>query len=326
MTWLAAEVPGTGPWLLVPAPVDPTLPLPELLAALARQPDFAAALPEGSLLRVLRRGAATLTSDGVATPPAGAVATWVEDVVVVGPVHLELPGVGVLTLTAGHPVPVVVEDPTVGEPAADTVPGLISSVGERFTGPRPPRVTESVSAAPAAFAEETVARRGEAVEATRVRPPGMQVQAVLCPQGHPNPVQQVRCRRCGADVPLQDPRWLARPVLGRLRLLPDGKGAGGQWDLDRSFVVGREPAVTGEPEIAPHVVTLADPGLSRTHLVIDLDGWYVTVTDPGTTNGSTITHPGRSPQRLRVHEPEVLEPGALVQLGPQITFVYEVEP
>jgi pSer/pThr/pTyr-binding forkhead associated (FHA) protein len=55
--------------------------------------------------------------------------------------------------------------------------------------------------------------------------------------------------------------------------------------------------------------------LSRNHLRIDLDGWHVLARDLGSRGGTTLFAPGRDPERIRAHEPHLLEPGTVVDLA-----------
>ena len=48
------------------------------------------------------------------------------------------------------------------------------------------------------------------------------------------------------------------------------------------------------------------------------------VRDLGTTNGTTVTLPGRGPVQLVGHDQQVLEPGAIVALADEVTFTYDV--
>lgn len=137
------------------------------------------------------------------------------------------------------------------------------------------------------------------------------VLAVQCPQGHlTDPLAPV-CRGCGAAVTAQQPQRVLRPALGVLRL-PDG----GLVPLDRPVVMGRQPAASG-PGDWPHLVRLPQDStyLSRAHARIDLDGWHVTVRDLGSRGGTTLFSPGRDPEKIRAHEPHLLEDGTVMDLA-----------
>ncbi len=137
------------------------------------------------------------------------------------------------------------------------------------------------------------------------------VLAVTCPRGHLTDPLAPACRGCGAAVPDQEPQRVLRPPLGVLRL-PDG----GLVPLDRPVVMGRRPAAAG-PGDRPHLVRLPQDStyLSRAHARIDLDGWHVTVRDLGSRGGTTLFSPGRDPEKIRAHEPHLLEDGTVVDLA-----------
>jgi pSer/pThr/pTyr-binding forkhead associated (FHA) protein len=86
--------------------------------------------------------------------------------------------------------------------------------------------------------------------------------------------------------------------------------------LDRPVVLGRRPTPSG-PGDWPHLVNLSGDStyLSRNHLRIDLDGWHVLARDLGSRGGTTLFAPGRDPERIRAHEPHLLEPGTVVDLA-----------
>jgi hypothetical protein len=98
--------------------------------------------------------------------------------------------------------------------------------------------------------------------------------------------------------------------------------------LDRGVLMGRSPSsdrlVNAE---TPHMVKVPSPtkDVSRDHLEIRLDGWHVLVTDLKSMNGTVVTLPGSSPQRLRPDEPLAIEPGTRVELADDVWFVYEVD-
>ncbi len=137
------------------------------------------------------------------------------------------------------------------------------------------------------------------------------VLAVRCPAGHLSDPVAATCRSCGAAVPAQEPHRVLRPPLGVLRLADSAEVL-----LDRPVVLGRRPTPSG-PGDWPHLVNL--PGdstyLSRNHLRIEPDGWHVLARDLGSRGGTTLFAPGRDPQRIRAHEPHLLEPGTVLDLA-----------
>ncbi len=153
---------------------------------------------------------------------------------------------------------------------------------------------------------------------------GPSVLAVLCALGHPSPPHAGGCRVCGGEIPTQEPFAMPRPSLGVLRL-----SSGDVVTLDRSVLLGRSPK-PGDGLAAsdrPHVVKVPSPerDVSRNHLEVVLEGWHVLVRDLGTTNGSTVTLPGRGPVRVRAHDQQVLEPGSVVSMADEVSFTFEVQ-
>lgn len=97
--------------------------------------------------------------------------------------------------------------------------------------------------------------------------------------------------------------------------------------LDRGVLLGRSPMLRSDVEAGgqPRVIKLPSPDndLSRNHLEIVVDGWQVLALDLGSTNGTTVQHPGSAPTRLLPGEPVALEPGAVLVLADSFTVVYE---
>jgi FHA domain len=147
------------------------------------------------------------------------------------------------------------------------------------------------------------------------------VMATYCPQGHVNPPYAPTCRVCQAPIARQDPQRAPRPLLGRLRL-PTGETV----PFDRGVVLGRKPVPVNPHAPLPHLVAVPQEAsfVSRMHLQIELDGWLVICRDLGSRGGTTLTMPGRAPERLRAMEPHVLEPGCRVSLADQYEVAYEV--
>jgi hypothetical protein len=149
------------------------------------------------------------------------------------------------------------------------------------------------------------------------------VMATYCPQGHVNPPYAPTCRVCSQPIARQDPTRAPRPLLGRLRL-PTGETV----PFDRGVVLGRKPVPVNPHAPLPHLVAVPQEAgfVSRMHLQIELDGWLVICRDLGSRGGTTLTMPGRPPERLRPMEPHVLEPGCRVSLADQYEVAYEVVP
>lgn len=139
------------------------------------------------------------------------------------------------------------------------------------------------------------------------------VSGALCRQIHFNPPDAMRCRECGASMSgNRNIRRQPRPPLGVL-LVDDGRG----YQLDRDYVIGREPLLDGDVaagRATPLPITDTEGSVSRLHLRISLVGWRVEVRDLGSANGSVVYHAGGS-RTLPPMEVVVVDPGARVGVG-----------
>lgn len=147
------------------------------------------------------------------------------------------------------------------------------------------------------------------------------VLGVTCSQGHANPPEAQRCRRCGG--PLQgQPRRMPRPLMATLR-----PSAGQPVDVDRSVLIGRSPQATKvNREHLPHLLTVVSPShdISRTHVQVSPEGWEVVVTDLQSTNGTLLIRPGQpEPERLLPHDPVKVYPGCVIDLGDGVTILVD---
>ena len=160
-----------------------------------------------------------------------------------------------------------------------------------------------------------------AVRAARAEAAIPRVQAVLCPAGHPNPTHADGCRTCGQLVTDRSVHVVPRPSLGRL-IFEDGA----QVELDRHIVLGRRPAedpmVAGEPH---ELVTVADPDdvVSRTHLVLRIEGWQLHAVDRDSTNNTFVVVPGQPPFQLRPGDPYPVPPGSTLRLGDEVACTFD---
>jgi hypothetical protein len=150
---------------------------------------------------------------------------------------------------------------------------------------------------------------------------GPTVLARLCSAGHPNATHLTVCRSCGAMVMPDPPILVSRPELGVLRF-----SNGAVIHLDRPQLIGRNPRIEGNvsSEI-PNLVRLGDvgSGLSRRHVAVHLENWQVLLEDLNSANGTIVTLPGRAPRRLLGGETVVLEPGAVIDLGGEVSASFE---
>ncbi len=155
--------------------------------------------------------------------------------------------------------------------------------------------------------------------------PHVEVVAALCPVGHATPAFAPTCRVCGARVPAQEPREIARPTLGVLHL-----STGQTVVLDRGAILGRGPSVPADfpvrpGEAEPRLVALPDPNayVSVQHLEVSLDYWNVVVRDLRSTGGTHLLTPDGHRTALMPGEPTVLPPGASVILAETVTARFD---
>lgn len=198
-------------------------------------------------------------------------------------------------------------------------------------GPTPPSsaAQEEVSAPPSALEVADNARTMTRAELRSLlaqshdRDPiaGPSVLAAFCANGHPNPHYNDTCRVCGSEVTAEEPQRIARPVLGGLTL-PNGDVV----PLDREVILGRSPSTSDIPAAEkPNLVRLSDPGISRNHAHILIDGWQVLVRDLGSSNGTEIIAPGEEPLTLRAQQDYPLEAGSVVRLAGELDLRFEVD-
>jgi FHA domain len=142
------------------------------------------------------------------------------------------------------------------------------------------------------------------------------IQGVYCKNGHFDDPEARFCAVCGISMNQQTlvPRPGERPPLGVL-LLDDGS----VFQLDRDYVVGREPSLDASVASGhARALRVADESgiVSRVHARVALDGWRVLVTDLGSANGTRVFLPGQpADQQLVPQVPIVLGPGSQVDLG-----------
>jgi len=139
-----------------------------------------------------------------------------------------------------------------------------------------------------------------------------------CAAGHPNPAVAAKCRICEAGL-VGDPMQLERPPLGVLTF-----SSGDRVVLDRPALIGRNPKAEGHYTETPNIVRLdVGSALSRSHALVSLEGWQVWIKDLGSQNGTTVTQPGRPALRLRSGEPVLLETGATVDFGGEVSASFD---
>jgi hypothetical protein len=252
-----------------------------------------------------------------------------------GPDPVESHVTAVWPHTSELPTPGPTLPPPPPSPPTVPVPGLIDGVPwaaspsmpatpSGVKGPPPPPPTPSASTPDPEDVDEldvrTMARSD--LLALSADPPvvGPSVLAVRCPAGHLTPPFAPGCRICGARVDPTHPARIPRPALGVLR-----RGGGDSIVLDRDIVLGRAPQASASDAAAqPNLVRIADPGVSRSHVQIVLDGWQVFVRDLGSSNGTELQLPGQPPETLRANEDYLVEPGSRIVVAGEVVFEFEV--
>ncbi len=148
------------------------------------------------------------------------------------------------------------------------------------------------------------------------------VEAVRCPNGHPNAPGSTACRVCRAALAGAPIQMIPEPLIARLRAA-DGTVV----DLDRAVLLGRAPSEQRSTVPLPRLVTLASPGqdISRTHLQVVPENWQVVVTDLHSTNGTFVVDPGPGGNRglLPPGQPTPVPIGAVLELGEGVTLTIE---
>ena len=130
-------------------------------------------------------------------------------------------------------------------------------------------------------------------------------QAVSQPSavGHPDDDHE-RTQLRGAQPP-------APLAVLRIRL-DDGR----DFELDRSVLIGRNPAAHSGEQVA-QMLAIQDPGrsISKTHLHLLSDRDGIWVTDRNSTNGSAVTTPDGIRTPLQAGQPAYVRPGSTVHFG-----------
>lgn len=174
------------------------------------------------------------------------------------------------------------------------------------------------------FDEELPAREplpvaGAAVTMTTERP-DEEVLGVECSRNHFNNPVASYCQVCGISMVHLTRRLVPgpRPTLGFVVF-----GDGATYALDRSYLLGRQPKPGFQGSLHALVVQDVQHSVSREHARIDLDGWDVTYTDLGSTNGSFLWNSVQQRWlKLDPKVPCVLASGDSVSVG-RASFTFE---
>lgn len=82
----------------------------------------------------------------------------------------------------------------------------------------------------------------------------------------------------------------------------------------RVFPLERNPAIIGRDESCDVVITV--PGVSRRHAQLSFQEQWFSIQDLGSTNGTFVNS-------VRITSAQILQPGDMVSLGTEVTFVLE---
>jgi hypothetical protein len=206
-----------------------------------------------------------------------------------------------------------------GGTADGTTPTSTTGVGGGADARRPPTTAEHNDAAP--FDPEITLdphttpppALASAEPPPLPRPPTRAVQARRCDLDHLNPPLRTTCRTCGRYIPpATQVETVPQPALAAL-LLPDGR----RFPIAGPIVVGRRPtADAARLEEPGELLGLdGDPAVSRTHVVVAVDGWTLLVTDCAATAGTAIAPAGGEPILLEPWIAHEVEAGTTVFLG-----------
>jgi len=151
------------------------------------------------------------------------------------------------------------------------------------------------------------------------------ILARSCEQHHPNPPTASTCHICGAT--LSGPaRQVRKPAMGRMMIRDRGGIRQYSHELNRSVVLGRQPSVSAvnEPN-PPRLLQIDSPSgdISRSHLLVRLEGWHVQLVDLGATNGTMLLREGQAPRRLSKNQEVMLINGDVADLGDGVSLRFE---
>ncbi|QYJ05603.1 FHA domain-containing protein [Nocardioides panacisoli] len=110
------------------------------------------------------------------------------------------------------------------------------------------------------------------------------------------------------------------PRASATLMMSDGEAV----ELTQPVVIGRSPRADRMSSTQlPRLVVVDDPYVSGTHLEVAVEDDAVVAIDRS-TNGTTLTRPGREPQRLTRDEPTVLGDGCVLGLSDDVTATLAV--
>lgn len=285
----------------------------------ARLPDFAAAVLDGTDLVVLVRGPYTVRCGGQQWSGRD-VATWREHRVPAGDDvsidHDEGEGDLELPLTAGvvlaaraswRPGEAPEEDEC--PPRATQDPGI--TVAEVEDAPE--AVPDHDAEVDDGF-DETV---GATIQGQRVPDPAQ----VPVPDQAPDPAEgdhdgrTITAEQMRALRAREEPETPAATSQVTATLAVSG---GETVDLAKPVIIGRSPRAERKSGAQlPRMMVVDDPYVSGTHLEVAVEDGAVVVTDRS-TNGTMLTRPGGEPERLSTDEPTVVDDGCVLRLSDDV--------
>lgn len=290
----------------------------------------------GSTVRCVLRGPVLLrvtTGEGLRELRAEQVSTWLETTIAgvtsfrVSVIGAVADGVGTLPLVEGAAW--AVEAGTVEASLEDATVVVAPRVRSQSPAvPVVPAVPAVVAEAPAPLAEATIADPAvlDTPDVTLLR--GAESHDDAEPAEPVEPVEpaepgdhdgltimssELSGRRSGSP-PAADPRPSMKASPRYFVELADGR----REDLAVPIVVGRAPSADSASRSAhPRLVVVpsAEQDISRSHVLVAVEGDTVVVTDLHSRNGTVVVNPGAQPQKLRRGEPTALIVGSAIDLG-----------
>jgi len=287
----------------------------------------------GSTVRCVLRGPVLLrvtTGEGLRELRAEQVSTWLETTIAgvtsfrVSVIGAVAGGVGTLPLVEGAAW--AVEAGTVEASLEDATVVVAPRVRSQTPAvPVVPAVPAVVAEAPAPLAEATIADPAvlDTPDVTLLR--GAESHDDAEPAEPVEPAEpgdhdgltimssELSGRRSVAP-PAADPRPPMKASPRYFVELADGR----REDLAVPIVVGRAPSADSASRSAhPRLVVVpsAEQDISRSHVLVAVEGDTVVVTDLHSRNGTVVVNPGAQPQKLRRGEPTALIVGSAIDLG-----------
>ena len=319
-----ARPPAAAPPAAPPAPAEPVPPAPMLSAPM---PPSALPVPPGPAPAAAAPmpPAASPVPPAPAAPDLSAAVPWLK--LTPPPVSsADVPRPGPQT-AADEGEPTETLPPVQEDHDGDTIMGFKPQPGTPLPGTPQPETPygdgsgedeATIRSAPSATPGATGAAAKPGTGAATGS--GPVVLARQCPEGHVNPPTSGTCLVCGAEL-TGEPRPAPRPGLGTMRL-----STGAVYELDRNFIIGRQPSASREQgSVLPRMVQVPSESgdISRSHAEIRLEGWHVMLRDLFSTNGTVLIREGQLPRRLAQGEAAILLDGDVAELGDNVSISFE---